>query len=135
MSPSRIRAGGSLLPLKVIQGPRLEVLWPPLGCGHHLQTESWVGAGVGPSQREWHEVAGASLPCGLGIGGHISSLAAHCRELNLAAQPAHEEGRTGSAKQPTFSTRSVISSWLREVKIKNIIYYNTCTLLFGNFLP
>lgn len=123
MSPSRIRAGGSLLPLRVIQGPRLEVLWPPLGRGHHLQTESWVGAGVGSSQREWHEVAGASLVCGLGIGvgGHVSSLTAHCRELNLAAQPAHEEGRTGSAKQPAFSTRSIISSWLREVKIKNII--------------
>lgn len=79
MSPSEIRAGGSLLPLRVIQGPRLEVLWPPLGHGHHLQTESWVGAGVGPSQGEWHEVAGASVLCGLGVRRHISSLAAHCR--------------------------------------------------------
>ena len=100
---------------QVIQGPRLEVLWPPLGHGHHLQTESWVGAGVGPSQQEWHDEAGASLLCGLGIEGHVSSLTAHCRELKFAAAPAHEGGRTGSAKQPAFSTMSLIPSWLREV--------------------
>lgn len=32
------------------------------------------GAGVGPSQGEWHEVAGASALCGLGVRGHASSL-------------------------------------------------------------
>lgn len=83
--------------------------------------ESWVGAGVGPSQGEWHEVAGASALCGLGVRGHVSSsLAAPLQGLSLAAQSAHKEGRTGSAKQPAFPM-TIISSWLREVKITNII--------------